>query len=158
MEQSFTPQMPQQNPQIPSGGGQNSNFPQQNNYAPRQENRETQNQFARSLQRSAKIKQATSSIIRTRSEFKQYLLQNGMDLYTSAIEFQQTGDFILSSYVVYLNHNNYKEQLMQFLQRYPSLQQAVVNIRDQLRNSQQNMEVLTPKISQPNPFSQFNGQ
>lgn len=160
MEQSFAPQQPSQpsfqGPSMPSNPGQNSNFPQQNNYAPRQESRETKNEFARSLQRSAKIKKATSSIIKTRSEFKQYLLQNGMDLYTSAVEFQQNGDFIMSSYVVYTNHNSYKEPLKQFLERYPNLQQPVINIRDQLFASQQNMQVLTPKISQPNPFSQFN--
>ena len=155
MEQFFAPPTPQA-PQIPSGNN-SGNLPQQSNYAPHQESRESQGEFGRSVARSAKIKQATTGIIRTRSQFKQYLLQNGMDLYTSAVEFQQTGDFILSSYAVYLQHNNYKEPLGEFLQRYPNLQVPVMNIRDQLRPMQQSMQVLTPKMSQPNPFAQFNG-
>jgi hypothetical protein len=156
MEQFFAPPVQPSMPQSSGENGQNLGAPNQSNYAPRQESRETKNEFARSVARSGKIKQATSAIIRTRSQFKQYLLQNGMDLYTSAVEFQQSGDFIMSSYIVYLQHNNLKEPLFQFLQRYPNLQQPVINIRDQLSSAQQNMQVLTPKLSQQNPFANFN--
>jgi hypothetical protein len=78
-----------------------------------------------------------------------------MDLYTSAVEFQHSGDFIMSSYIVYTNYNNYQEPLATFLQRYPQFQQAVIAIRDRLRPAQQNMQVLTPKLSQTGQMPPF---
>jgi len=157
MSQEFVPPNFEAVPNQPSNPGQNGNFnaPNLPNSAPRQENREQMGQFAKSVARSAKIKKATTSIIKTRQDFKNYLLQNGMDLFTSAVEFQATGDFIKSSYVIYKNHQNYQESLVDFLTRYPNLQQPVMQINEQLRPQQQNMQVLTPKLSNPNPFEQF---
>jgi hypothetical protein len=153
MNQGFTPPMPQM-PQMPSGGDSNSfnSAPQQNNFGPSQEK---QSQWTRSVARSAQIKNATNTVIKSRSQFKAYLQQNGMDLYTSAVEFQHSGDFIMSSYIVYTNYNNYQEPLATFLQRYPQFQQAVIAIRDRLRPAQQNMQVLTPKLSQTGQMPPF---
>jgi hypothetical protein len=136
-------------PQMPQQGGS----PNMNNYAGG--SREAQGQWAKSVARSAKIKRATKSIIFSRSDFKLYLQKNGMDVFTSAVEFQKTGDFIQSSYIVYLNYNNYQEPLSQFLQRYPNLVIPVSKIKDQLKPVQQDMQVITPSLANPNPFEEF---
>jgi hypothetical protein len=68
-------------------------------------------------------------------------------LLTSAVEFQQSGDFIHSSYVVYLNHGRFKESLGEFLSRYPQMSQQVEAINEQLKPVQTKMQVLTKPIS-----------
>jgi hypothetical protein len=144
MKMEFVPpQMsgPQNIPQAP--GGAMNNTPNMASNIPA--SFEKQSQWARSVGRSHQIKAATSAVIQTRGQLVDYLKQHGMDLLTSSIEFQQTGDFILSSYVVYPQHNNQKEPLGDFLQRYPFLQEGVLAIRDQLRPVQSNMQVITPK-------------
>jgi hypothetical protein len=145
MNENFAPPVPQF--QAPNQGGPNSfnNNPQFNNTGPGQE---SQSQWTRSVARSAQIRGATSAVIKTRGQFKAYLQSNGMDLYTSAVEFQHTGDFIMSSYIVYTNFNNYKEPLASFLQRYPGMQQPVIAIRDSLITVKGSMQVITPKLSQ----------
>lgn len=82
--------------------------------------------------KSRAIRNVTQAIIKTRAQLKKYLQNSGLDLYTSAVEFKQTGDFILSSYVVYPKHDNQKEALKDFLKRYPDLSQACLYIRDNL--------------------------
>lgn len=149
MSEAFLPPMPQNMPMPNAGGGNFNVAPNVSNVAPTSEK---QSQWARSVARSAQIKSATTAVITTRSQFKTYLQQNGMDLFTSAVEFQQNGDFILSSYVLYKNYRNYQEPLSSFLQRYPQLQQAVIAIRDRLRPASANMKVLTPKLSQTGQF------
>jgi hypothetical protein len=144
MNEFFAPPMPQNIPQAPQGDP-NSAGPQINNISPGQEK---QSQWTRSVARSASIRRSANTIIQTRAQFKKYLKENSMDLYTSAVEFQHTGDFILSSYVIYTSYNEYKEPLMVFLQRYPQLQDPVSAIRDSLRPAQQGMQVQTPKLSQ----------
>jgi hypothetical protein len=134
MNGGFTP------PQMPQGMGNFGNLPNQAN-APR--GFESEGSVGRSVARSGQIKQATQAVINTRSDFKNYLLSNGLDLYTSAVEFQNSGDFIASSYVIYLNHGGYQEPLSAFLQRYPQLQQPVMQIRDRLRQVQPYMNVQT---------------
>jgi hypothetical protein len=110
------------------------------NIAPGQERN---NQILRTVAKSQKIRKATSTIIKSRAQFKAYLQQNGLDLFTSAIEFQTTGDFILSSYVRYPNYNNYLEPLTSFLPRYPNLIAPVTAIRDQLRGAKGDMDVIS---------------
>lgn len=148
------PFMPPQMPQMPNQAGGNPNMA---NIANMPSAQEQIGAWQKSVARSAKIKSATGAIIKTRQDFKNFLLQNGMDLFTSAVEFQQTGDFILSSYILYKNFNDFKEPLASFLQRYPQLQQSVIQIRDSLRPVQKDMEILTPKLSKPNPFQGMNG-
>ncbi len=155
MDQSYIPPQMIETPQQFNAADGNLNNQNLNNAVPRQESREAQGAWVKSVARSAHIKKAASTIIRTRGDFKQYLQQNGMDLFTSAIDFQQTGDFITSSYVIYRNHNDYREPLINFLNRYPQLQQPVIQIREQLRSQQSNMQVITPKLSNPHPFDQF---
>ena len=139
----FIPSMPQQFTPPSSGDSGNVNINQANNFnVAASSERE---RLFRSVARSNKIKGATSTVIQTRSQLVQYLRQNGLDLWTSAIEFQQTADFIVSSYVIYPKHNNFKEPLGAFLQRYPNLQAVAVAIRDQLRPAAGNMQVVTPK-------------
>ena len=144
--------MPPQMPQMPSNqmGGNPNSGPNLSNISPSQEK---VGEWQKSVARSAVIKSATSTVIKTRADFEIFLKQNGMYLLTSAVEFQQTGDFILSSYVFYRNYQDYREPLAVFLQRYPQLQQAVIQIRDSLRPVQQNMQVVTPRLSNPNPFA-----
>jgi hypothetical protein len=144
MSDAFLPPMPQ-NISIPNGDPNFNASPNVSNVAP---GGEKQSQWSRSVIRSGQIKAATSAVITTRSQFKTYLQQNGMDLFTSAVEFQQNGDFILSSYIIYKNHKNYQEPLASFLQRYPQLQPAVIAIRDKVRPAMANMKVVTPKLSQ----------
>jgi hypothetical protein len=126
----------------PAGGNADATSPSISNVSPGQE---FQKQWARSVARSAKIKNATTTITHTRSQFVQYLRQGGLDLWTSAVEFQQTGDFIISSYVIYPKHNDFKEPLAQFLRRYPNLQPAAIAIRDAVRPAQSNMQVVNAK-------------
>ncbi len=132
-------------PQMPTQGGGNFNA------APNQANlpsaAEQQGQWAKSVARSASIRQAAGAVIKTRAQFKAYLKQNGMDLVTSAVEFQASGDFIASSYIEYMNHGGFKEPLTLFLSRYPQLQQSAVEIRDRLRPVQGHMQVVTPTLS-----------
>ena len=106
---------------------------------------EKQSQQARTATRSRKVRAATNQIINSRASFANYLAQGGLGLLTSSIEFQQNGDFILSSYVVYPDHKNFKEPLPQFLSRYPELQQSVIAINDQLKPLQGDMEIITPE-------------
>jgi hypothetical protein len=131
-----TPQMPTQGANTPDSG-----IPQQiNNVAGSQEK---QSQWAKSVGRSHQIKAAAKTVIQTRSQLAAYLQQSGLQLLTSSIEFQNTGDFILSSYVVYPQYGNQKEPLAQFISRYPQLQEPVAKIRDSLRPAQAGMQVVT---------------
>jgi hypothetical protein len=149
MDGGFTP------PQIPQGPvGAPNQAPNQIN-APSGFERESQ--LSRSVARSGKIKQAANAVIKTRADFKAYLQSNGLDLFTSAVEFQQLGDFITSSYVIYRNHGDYQEPLSAFLARYPQLQQAVVEIRDRLRPVQQYMDVKSKSLRDAPPIPGFEG-
>ena len=94
---------------------------------------ERKNDFARSVQKSRGVKQAASVVISTRSQLVDYLKQSNLDLLTSSLEFRETGDFIGSSYVVYKEYNDFKENLGVFIQRYPDLKPAVEVLRDKLR-------------------------
>jgi hypothetical protein len=141
----FIPQMPTQQFVPPSGGdtnGGNINQAPNFNVAPSTE----RERLLRSVARSTKIKSATTSVIQTRSQLVQYLKQNGLDLWTSAVEFQKSHDFIVSSYVIYPKHNNFKEALVEFLKRYPNLQPVAAAIRDQLKSAGPDMQVISPRM------------
>ncbi len=130
-------------PTIPTDGDTgNFNNPNLSNVV---SSKESQGQWAKSVSRSRKIRSATNTVIKTRSQFKTYLQQNGLDLYTSAVEFQNTGNFIASSYVCYLNHNNYLEPLNSFLSRHPHLQQPVMQIAQSLVSASKDMQVVTKR-------------
>lgn len=136
--------MPEFVPPTPGGSSESFNQPSQTpNVASSSFERD---RIVRSFARGKKIKTATTAVIQTRAQFVDYLRSNDMDLWTSAVEFQNSGDFIMSSYVVYPSHNNLKEPLGAFLQRYPHLAQPVMAIRDALRPMQQNMQVKTKKF------------
>lgn len=120
----------------PSINNTNPNTSNQNNYTP---NNLESNEAYKVVSKAKKTRQATQLIINTRLGFKKYLQQQSLDLVTSAIDFRKTGDFILSSYIVYKNHNNHKESLLEFLKRYPQLHQPVIQIRDNLKSSQKLM-------------------
>jgi hypothetical protein len=137
MNPTFTP--PTSRPsQMPSNG---QNIPNQSNIGGGAENRE--NAISNSVARSHGIKTATTSIISTRSEFVDYLKKSGLDLLTSAVEFQKTGDFIQSSYIVYRQHNNQKEPLKLFIDRYPQLQDSITQINNSLKAVQTQMNIIS---------------
>jgi len=127
----------------PSAGGNLDGLSQvqTSNIAPSTE----RDRIARSVARGAKIKAAAASVIQNRSQLVSYLRQNGLDLWTSAVEFQKTSDFIVSSYVIYPKHGNFKEPFVNFLQRYPNLLPAAQAIRDSLRPVSSQMQVVTPR-------------
>jgi hypothetical protein len=127
-------------PPTPGSGDPSAGSSGSFNQAPRTE----RDRIIKSVARSRKVKAAASAVIQTRSQFVQYLRQGGLDLVTYAVTFQKTGDFILSSSVVYPKHQGYREPLAQFLQRYPNLQAAAIAIRDQLKPLQNQMDVKSP--------------
>ena len=137
--------MPESIPQIPApqfnppagAGSANGNINQAPNYnvAPSTE----RERILRSVVRSTKIKSTTTSVIQTRAQLVQYLKQNGLNLWTSFEEFQASHDFIASSYIIYPKHNNFKEPLQAFLDRYPNLKPVAAAIRNQLKSSGQDM-------------------
>jgi hypothetical protein len=102
---------------------------------------EKENAVQSSVQRGKALKKTTSAIISTRSEFVSYLRQNGLDLLTSAIEFQESGDFVKSSYVIYTQHKNQMEPLALFITRYPQLQESISQINESLKPYQASMKV-----------------
>jgi hypothetical protein len=104
---------------------------------------ERQNNWARSISRSKRIKAAAKTIIATRQDLADYLAQGGLKLLTSSIEFQQTGDFIRSSYVIYTQHNDVSEPLANFLERYDFLKEVAEKINQDLKPTQGQMQVLT---------------
>ena len=94
------------------------------------------------ISNSHSIRKASAKIITTRQDFKEYLINQGLDLLTSATEFQKTGDFIVSSWVIYPKHQDFKEPLEEFLIRYPQLQQAAKLIRQALKPFQKDIKVV----------------
>ena len=105
----MVPQTPQQ-PSDPNGGPNLQNGPR---------SMETSESFKNSVKKSTTVRSAVASVIQTRSDFAKFLLQIRIKLLTSASELDETGDFIASSYVTYLDYNDFKEPLSVFLQRYP---------------------------------------
>jgi hypothetical protein len=136
--QFYTPpnlEMPSSNPVTPDSFRQ---FPNQSNIASGLEKEGT---FTRSIQKSRAFKQAANVVISTRQQLAEYLKQSKLDLLTSSIEFAKTGDFIISSYVVYTEYAGYKENLSVFVERFPALRQSVEALRDKLRPVQNSLNI-----------------
>jgi hypothetical protein len=87
------------------------------------------------------VKAATTRIIQTRDELAKYLLEHGIKLLTSAKIFADTGDFIESSFVIYLKHGEYKESLQNFLQKNPGIIENTEIINNTLKPFQKNMQL-----------------
>jgi hypothetical protein len=126
------PNIPKNIPQGTSVTG--SNIPNQSNIPGSFEQKE--NSFSKSVQKSKTVKRAAATIISSREDFVAYLKKGGLDLLTSAVLFQESGDFIQSSFVIYTNHNNVKEPLSEFLLRYPNLVSPLEKINNDLRGLQ----------------------
>jgi hypothetical protein len=134
----YTPpnlEMPSSNPTTPDSFGQ---LPTQSNIASGLEKEGT---FTRSIQKSRVFKQAAKVVINTRQQLVDYLKQSKLDLLTSSVEFARTGDFITSSYVVYTEYNGYKENLSDFVERFPALRQSVEALREKLRPVQSALNI-----------------
>lgn len=99
--------------------------------------------FGINPQRAKTVRQATTTVINTRAGFAKFLHSSGLRLLTSAVEFQRTGDFIQSSVVVYPQNNDYKEPLVNFLERYPDLQAKVNIINESLKPTQEQMQIIS---------------
>ena len=133
---NFTP--PQFVPQnIPQNGSENPSLPNQSN-APGQEK---QAAWGRAIARSQSTKSASKTIKSARASFVAFLNQNGMNLLTSAVEFARSGDFIQSSYIIYTRHDDFRQPLVEFLQQHPQYSEGVIQIRDFLRQTQNQVEV-----------------
>ncbi len=133
--------MPQFTPPQAGGDPNNTNSaPNISNSGPRQE---SQSQWSRSVSRGKAVKKATSTVINTRSELVSFFRKSGLDLMTSAVEFQANGDFIQSSYVIYPQQNNFKESLSDFLLRYPTIKPAATTINERLKSVQSQMQVIS---------------
>lgn len=101
---------------------------------------------AKVAKQARRIRKSTSTIIFTRKTLADYLAKFGMKLLTSAVDFQNTGDFILSSIVVHTN--GVREPLGSFIVRYPQFQPSCIQIKNQLvvvRNSFQ-VKGLNPSL------------
>jgi len=96
---------------------------------------ETRGEVAKSVAKSQVIRTQTKLIINSREDLAKYLAQNGLDLVTSWVEFEESKDFIQSSYVVYPQYENAIEKLTDFLKRYPQLQAPVMQLNQRIAAS-----------------------
>jgi len=140
MNLNNVPAMPQQSYAPPNGvsGLSQSQMPNQSQ-AP--SSQEQEGSWQKSVRRSKQTRAITKQIINSRKDLENYLANKNIQLLTSATEFQQTGNFIMSSYVVFLDFDNYKESLFTFLQRYPQLQTAVEAIAQYLYPTSKDLNV-----------------
>ncbi len=99
--------------------------------------------FGRSVARSHHIKATATTIINTREDLAVVLKKQNIDLLTKATVFQETGDFISSSYVIYRKHNNHQESLSAFLERYPQIKPFAEKINQDLKPQKGNLQVRT---------------
>jgi hypothetical protein len=122
-------------PQVttPSGSGsENPNQPRQSPNLPG--SLESSGEVAKSVAKSHVIKTTTALVINTREEFARYLAQSDLDLVTSWVEFENSRNFVTSSYVVYTKFNSAIEPLTDFLQRYPQLLEPVNQLNTKLQS------------------------
>lgn len=122
----------------PQNSNESPSAPNQSNYGPGQEK---QAAWGRAIARSQSTKAASKTIKSARASFVAFLNQNGMNLLTSAVEFARSGDFIKSSYIIYTRHDDFRQPLEQFLQQYPQYTDGVIQIRDFLRQTQNQIQV-----------------
>lgn len=94
---------------------------------------ESRESFQQSANKARAIRSHVTKVITSREELAKYLLQYGLQLLTSAVEYEQTSDFIASSYILYMKHNNYLEPLKVFLERFPDYQASIDVIVQRLK-------------------------
>lgn len=118
---------------------------------------EKEGSFNQSVARSKTVKQAAGFIIHTRQQLVDFLAKQNIKLLTSALEYQQTGDFVTSSYVVFSKFKNHQETLVEFLARYPQIVASVNQINEQLKkaNTQSYLNVKRNSNQNQNPFANF---
>jgi len=126
MNPEYLPPMPQQ-PYSPPNGAVNGDarFGQMPNQSQAPSGVEQEGPWQKSIRRSKQTRAATKQVIHTRKDLEQYLANQGIKLLTSATEFQESGNFLTSSYVVFTGFENYRERLVDFLVRYPQLRPIV---------------------------------
>ncbi len=106
------------------------------------EGREQNEKPAQRVARRAKAMRPIGRKIKnTRQELVDYLAENNVGLVTSALEFQNTGDFILSSYVIYHEYRDLREPLSEFITKYPDIKSSAESIREILFPLQGQMRV-----------------
>lgn len=93
---------------------------------------ESKESFRQSVSRAKQVRSVLSRVISSREELSTYLAQYGLQLLTSAVEYEKTRDFIGSSYILYSQHNNYLEPLVRFLERYPDYRPSIQAIATNL--------------------------
>lgn len=98
-------------PSLQSGG----NVSNQNQYR----SGESKESYIQSVQQSRTVRATVGQVVQTRAQFVALLANYRLGLVTSAREFDTTGDFVRSSYIVHLDHNSQREPLDAFCDRYP---------------------------------------
>lgn len=118
---------------------------------------EKEGSFTRSLSRSKSVKHATKFVIHTRKDLQEFLAKQNIKLITSALEYQQTQDFIQSSYVVFEKYKDHQESLKEFLERYPQLKETVEQINQKLKKADtaKFLQVNISDEEEENPFTKF---
>lgn len=90
--------------------------------------------FRKSVAAASQVRSVVNTVINTREDLVNTLRQNGLDLRTKMKLYQQTGDFIAASVVVYPAHRDQTEPLAQFIERYPQIKPFVLKINKDLKN------------------------
>jgi len=109
MSQESTPQI------IAPPSQTGSNAGTQNQYR----SGESKESYIQSVQQSRTVRAVVGQVVQTRAQFVALLANYRLGLVTSAREFDTTGDFVSSSYIVHLDHNSQREPLSAFCERYP---------------------------------------
>lgn len=89
--------------------------------------------FRNSVAASHQVRAVAGTVLETREDLVKFLKSNGLDLRTKFKQFQETKDFITSSYVIYPNHKNHQEPLGSFIERYPQIKPFVLEINQKLK-------------------------
>jgi len=124
-------------PPPPNNIESSGNMPNQSN-SPGQEKETT---WSRAVVKSQNTRKGSKTIKSARASFVAFLNQNGMNLLTSAVEFARNGDFIASSYIIYTRHDDFRQPLGEFLNQYPQYMDGVIQIRDFLRQTQNQIQI-----------------
>ena len=130
---------PPQLPNIPSAPSSPNGAPNISN-AP---SFESQSPWSRSLGRSKSIKASVTKFMGVSKQLSDLLAQYKITLVTSASEFQETKDFIGSSYVIYLEYSNFIESLQDFLNRYPHFQELAKAIQNNIEKQGIEIQVVS---------------
>lgn len=101
------------------------------------------------IRQAKHIRSTLGHVVHSRASLVATLKQWNIDLVTSAKELDETGDFVTSSYVIYRNHNDFKETLFSFLQRYPDFAAQIKQIEDSAQNVKGKIGLNDVKTSSP---------